>query len=99
MLHSCTMAVDVYHKINQFEAGNMLIRTPLNGDQYVHPSIIPSENACPEHIFLPMAQSGSSFTQRVPLGKMCAVAMNRVYKSKAKVVAELYIKSLFSNYI
>lgn len=53
MLHSCTMAVDVYHKINQFEAGNMLIRTPLNGDQYVHPSIIPSENACPEHIFSP----------------------------------------------
>lgn len=43
---------------------------------------------------LPMAQSGSYFTHRVPFGKMCAVAMNRVYKSKAKVVAELYIKSL-----
>lgn len=43
---------------------------------------------------LPLAQSDSYLTHRMPLGSGCAMALNHVFRSYVKVIAELYIKSL-----
>lgn len=57
------------------------------------PSVFPSKIAClyvcsiPS---LPLAQSDSYLTHRVPLGSRCAMALNHVFRSNVKVIAELY---------
>lgn len=44
---------------------------------YSDRSVRPSEITCSGHIFSPLAQSGSYFTYRVPLGEGCAVVLNK----------------------
>lgn len=48
---------------------------------------------------LPLAQFGPYFTHRVPLGKECAMIFNHVSRSKVKVKAELYVKTLSGAYL
>lgn len=65
-------------------------------DQFVRLSIRPS--LPPRSLiwiiaYLPLAQSGSYFIHRVPLGKGIAVPLNHIYSYKVKVIAQLCIKS------
>lgn len=47
---------------------------------------------------IPSAQSGSYFTNRLPLGKGCAVTFNQFFRSKVKGLTELHEKPLPRSY-
>lgn len=73
-------------------------------DQFVHLSFHPS--VCPKSLVrsissqsVPLAQSGSYFSHRVPWNKGCAVTLNHIFRSKLEVLAELYEKSLPRAYL
>lgn len=51
------------------------------------------------HLSVPLAQSGSYFSHRVPWNKGCAVTLNHIFRLKLEVLAELYEKSLPRAYL
>lgn len=61
------------------------------------PSVCPSGNTCPEHIFSPLDQFW--FILHPQSSFWCAVILNYVSRKKIKVIAELNTKYLSVSYI
>lgn len=86
--------------LNNIYVEKILVKTPLCECPIVislsyHLSFLPSlQRSLVQSIPLPLAHSGSYIIHRVLLGKECAVTLNHVFRSKVKVIGELYEQSL-----
>lgn len=86
------------HSIN-FPHASCLIRSPLcRRPRMISPSICPSEITCPGHTFSPLDPIWLNLTNKVPLGKRCAVTLKEVLSLRLFWIWKFLLKIIRLSY-